>query len=464
MSPARKYMAAYITRPANQRLPVILLFCLVLLAAFPARAETFSRKTPVVLAVERAGPAVVNISTRQTVSGRAGPFRSFEGDDLFSWFFRDFFEPSRRPERTRTSLGSGVIIDGEKGFILTNEHVVGQGTRIMVSLGDEREYKAELVGSDPDSDLAVLQIKTEKKIPALAMGDSSSLMIGETVIAIGNPFGLTHTVTTGVISAVNRSLRAGDRVYRDFIQTDASINPGNSGGPLLNINGQLIGINTAIYDKAEGIGFAIPINRAKRIIQDLISYGEVHPAWLGLSLQTLDARLARYFRTSATGGALITGLDSDGPAAGSGLKRGDVIVNLGQRQVKSVDDYEDILKSHTAREKIELTALRQEHSLTFIIQARTFPLKKAGKLGWDRYGLVVAEARKKGRVVIDRVRPESPAGRIGLKTGDIIHQINEIKIVSKESYLKAMAKYRFRLGISAIVQRGRTAYRITLRP
>ncbi|MDY6852451.1 MAG: trypsin-like peptidase domain-containing protein [Thermodesulfobacteriota bacterium] len=456
-------MTAYTTRPANFRLTIILLFGLVFLTAFPGRAETFSRKTPVVLAVERAGPAVVNISTSQAASGRAGPFRPFGSDDLFSSFFRDFFEPSRRPERPRTSLGSGVIIDGEKGFILTNEHVVGQG-RIMVSLGDEREYKAELVGSDPDSDLAVLQIKTEKKLPALAMGDSSSLMIGETVIAIGNPFGLTHTVTTGVISAVNRSLRAGDRVYRDFIQTDASINPGNSGGPLLNINGQLIGINTAIYDKAEGIGFAIPINRAKRIIQDLISYGEVHPAWLGLSVQTLDARLARYFRVSAPGGALITSLDSDGPAAGSGLKQGDVIVNLGQRQVKSVNDYEDILKSHTAREKIELTALRRGNSLTFIIQARTFPLKKAGKLGWDRYGLVVAEAGKKGRVVIDRVRLESPAGRIGLKAGDIIHQINEIKIVSKESYLKAMAKYRFRLGISAIVQRGRTAYRITLRP
>ena len=464
MSPARKYMPAYITRPANPRLTIILLFCLVLLAAFPAQAETFSRKTPVVLAVERARPAVVNISTSQAVSGRPGPFRSFEGDDLFSWFFRDFFEPSRRPGMTRTSLGSGVIIDGEKGFILTNEHVVGQGTRIRVSLGDEREYKAELVGSDPDSDLAVLQIKTEKKLPALAMGDSSSLMIGETVIAIGNPFGLTHTVTTGVISAVNRSLRTGDRVYRDFIQTDASINPGNSGGPLLNINGQLIGINTAIYDKAEGIGFAIPINRAKRIIQDLISYGEVHPAWLGLSVQTLNARLARYFRASATGGALITDVDADGPAAGSGLKQGDVIVKLGRRQVKSVDDYEDIIKSHTAREKIELTAMRQERSLTFIIQARIFPLKKAGKLGWDRYGLVVAETRKKGRVVIDQVRSGSPAGRIGLKPGDIIHQINEIKIVSKESYLKAMAKYRFRLGISAIVQRGRTAYRITLRP
>jgi len=431
-------------------------------AAWPAQAETFTRETPVVLAVRLAGPAVVNISTKTTVTARPSPFRPFTGDEFFDSFFRDFFERFAPQERTFTSLGSGVIIDGGKGFILTNEHVVVRANEIKVILSDEREYMATLVGSDPDSDLAVLQIKAERNLPALAMGDSSDLMIGETVIAIGNPFGLTHTVTTGVISATDRSVRTEGRVYRNFIQTDASINPGNSGGPLLNVNGQLIGINTAIYDRAEGIGFAIPINKAKRIIRDLISYGEVHSAWLGLTVQDLDERLAQYFKAPEEGGALVTEVDPDGPAADSGVKSGDVIVGLGPDRIRSVDDYEDILKSYTASEKVALTVSRQGRPLDFSIQARSFPVDKAKRLSWDRYGLTIVEARKPGPAAVDKVRSGSPADRIGLKSGDLIHQVNEIKLDSAESYFKAMAKYRFRQGVIMVVQRGGTFYRITL--
>jgi len=453
-------------RPAIVRTLILaaLIWCGGLLgpAAWPVQAETFTRETPVVLAVRRAGPAVVNISTRTTVTARPSPFRPFMGDEFFDSFFQDFFEQFAPQERTFTSLGSGVIIDGEKGFILTNEHVVVRANEIKVILSDEQEYQAALVGSDPDSDLAVLQIKAEHKLPALAMGDSSDLMIGETVIAIGNPFGLTHTVTTGVISAVNRSVRTAGRVYRNFIQTDASINPGNSGGPLLNINGELIGINTAIYDRAEGIGFAIPINKAKRIIRDLISYGEVHPAWLGLAVQDLDERLAQYFQAPQGGGVLVTEVDPDGPAAESGVKRGDVIVRLGPDRIRSVDDYEDILKSYTASEKVKLTVARQGRPLDFSIQAKSFPMDKAKRLSWDRYGLALAETSKPGPVAVDKVRSGSPADRIGLGPGDLIHQINEIKIDSAESYFKAMAKYRFRQGVIMVVQRGGTFYRITL--
>ncbi len=197
-----------------------------------------------------------------------------------------------------TSLGSGVIIDGEKGLILTNAHVIQKAGTIKVVLQDEREFEARIVGADPDSDLAVLKIDSKDRLPAIKMGNSDDLMIGETVIAIGNPFGFSHTVTTGVISAINRSIRAQDRVYHDFIQIDASINPGNSGGPLLNINGDLIGINTAIYAKAQGIGFAIPIGKARKIISDLIQYGEVIHAWIGITVQNMDETLNRYLDCS----------------------------------------------------------------------------------------------------------------------------------------------------------------------
>src|SRR5262249_44289017 len=224
-----------------------------------------ARRSRVVDAVERAGPAVVNISTEQVVVQRGSPFG---GDPLFDQFFRDFFD-SRPRRSTRTSLGSGIIVQSD-GTILTNEHVILRGGRIHVTLADGREFDAKLVGRDPDSDLAVLRINAGS-LPHIALGHSDDLMIGETVIAIGNPFGLSHTVTTGGVRATKRSLQSGGRTFTDFIQTDASINPGNSGGPLLNILGELVGINTAIYGGAQGIGFAIPVDRARRAIDTLAS-------------------------------------------------------------------------------------------------------------------------------------------------------------------------------------------------
>jgi len=429
-------------------------------------AETVSRETPVVKAVRLAGPAVVNINTTQIINQRSNPFFQFGGDDFFDRFFGDFFESPG--QRARTSLGSGVIIDGKRGYILTNEHVVARASEIKVTVGDDQEFTAKLVGSDPDSDLAVLQIKSKKDLPYLKMGDSSDLMIGEEVIAIGNPFGLSHTVTTGVISAVNRHLRTNDRIYRDFIQTDASINPGNSGGPLLNINGELIGINTAIHAQAHGIGFAIPINKAKRIIKSLISYGEVLPVWLGLSLQGLNERLAAYFKTPNRDGVLITEINPDGPAANSGLARGDVIVRIDKQRVRSIDDYEDILRSYADQERIELTAYREGRPHKFALTIKTFPLKRAMKISEERYGLRLSSRgffdKKQSGLPIDKVRSNSPASRIGLRKGDIVHQVNEIKITKMDDYLKAIAKYRLRHSIGLVVQRGRYAYNITLTP
>jgi len=312
---------------ARTTLAVLTLLAVVGAARAAAPETDPLRRSKVVEAVERASPAVVNISTEQTVVERRTPFP----DPLFEEFFRDFFDA--RPRRsTRTSLGSGVIVRAD-GTILTNDHVLLRGGRIHVTLVDSREFEAKLVGRDPESDVAVLRIDTGKPLPFIALGSSDDLMIGETVVAIGNPFGLSHTVTTGVVSAVKRSLRTGGRTYTDFIQTDASINPGNSGGPLLNILGQLIGINSAIYGSAQGIGFAIPVDRARRVLDDLTSGRKApQPApgdlvWSLLGIQVRAAREA----------LIVSRVRPGSPAERTGLAQGDVVLGINGEAVDSID-------------------------------------------------------------------------------------------------------------------------------
>ena len=231
-------------------------------------------------------PRRVNITSTQSVVEHGNPF--LRGDPIFDEFFSRFMNP---PQSAAQSLGTGVIINSD-GFVLTNEHVLAGATQIRVTLADGRQFDAELVGGDPASDLAVVKIKTQDPLPTPKLGDSDDAMIGESVIAIGNPFGLNHTVTTGVLSAINRSIRGDGREYHGFLQTDASINPGNSGGPLLEHGREVIGINTAILGNAQGIGFAIPINRARRIVDDLIRHGEVQATWLGHVAAGADPRAA----------------------------------------------------------------------------------------------------------------------------------------------------------------------------
>jgi S1-C subfamily serine protease len=216
-----------------------------------------------------------------------------------------------------------------------------------VTLQDEREFEAEIVGADPDFDLAVLRIQSKAVLPEVKMGSSDDLMIGETVIAIGNPFGFSHTVTTGVISALDRSIRTDDRVFHEFIQIDASINPGNSGGPLLNINGELIGINTAIYAKAQGIGFAIPISKTRKIISDLIAHGEVIEPWIGIIVQNIDAGLARYLNIPAKSGVLVKMVENGSPAAKAGAREGDIILALDNRKIVSEDDFQSTMRNYS---------------------------------------------------------------------------------------------------------------------
>ncbi len=442
---------------------LLVLVCIILTNSVSA----FERQSPVVLAVKNVGPAVVNISSEYEVLKRRNPFGS---DPFFENFFRDFFE--RRPEK-RTSLGSGVIIDGKRGFILTNAHVVEKTATIKVLLQDEREFEARIVGADPDSDLAVLQITSDAPLPSVQMGNSDDLLIGETVIAIGNPFGFSHTVTTGVISAINRSIKADQRVYHQFIQTDASINPGNSGGPLLNINGRLIGINTAIYAKAQGIGFAIPINKAKRIVNDLIHHGHVIQGWIGLSVQDLDDRLARYLKITNQSGALITQVESESPAAAAGLEENDLIVAVQGRHITTSGDYFSSVRGIGAREKLRLRVIRNAKDLSFTFETQAYPKTRGPKLAWRRLGVKVTGldaavrqrfgvAASKG-VLISAVRKGSHMDQIGVLPGDVIRQIEELTVADTDTFITAMIKHRYKSSLIVLLQRQDALYHLTVR-
>ena len=316
---------------SQSKLIVILCLLAVFTWTCPARAD--HRRTPVVKAVEAVSPSVVNITV---IKKRAAGSRSPFGDPFFDQFFNDFY--GKQPQQSQ-SLGSGVIINGAEALVLTNAHVIASGGEITVRLNDGREFKAELVGSDTDFDLAVLKLNKAANLPQVVMGDSDDIYIGETVIAIGNPFGYSHTVTTGVVSALNRPMKTSNGAYGSFIQTDAAINPGNSGGPLLNIHGKLIGINTAIHARAEGIGFAIPVNKAKFVVAELLNTGHVAPIWLGLFGQDIDQPTARYFKLKNLKGMLVSEVYPSTPAAKAGIKPGDIILAVNGRGISNKDDY-----------------------------------------------------------------------------------------------------------------------------
>ena len=454
-------------------LAIVLSICMSgLIHPGPGYAHEQNRETPVVLAVRKVSPAVVNISSAYEVRKRSSPFSGFGMSPFFDEFFRDFFDPRFERRQQYTSLGSGVIIDGKKGLILTNAHVIQKTGTIKVMLKNELEFEARLVGADPDSDLAVLKIESEKQLPAIKMGSSDDLMIGETVIAIGNPFGFSHTVTTGVISAINRSIRAEDRVYHDFIQIDASINPGNSGGPLLNINGELIGINTAIYAKAQGIGFAIPISKARKIIFDLIQYGEVKQAWIGITVQDMDETLANYLAVPDKKGVVIKSVEAQSPAAQAGLKESDIILSIGNSKVHSTDDFDSVAKSLVAGDTMQTTLWRNGEEKTVAVKTRLFPIELAEELAFKLLGIKVDEitqgAIQKYRlttregVVISNLNKNSYLARIGAEPGDVIRQIDDYTIQNSEDFKKAMVKFRLKNSLVLLLQRGEQGYYITV--
>ena len=431
------------------------------------------RESAVVRAVRKVSPVVVNISTEFEIRKRTNPFSGFGFDSYFDSFFRDFLDPGFEHRYKRTSLGSGVIIDGKRGFILTNEHVIKKTGTINVVLKDGREFSAQIVGADPDSDLAVLRIASKSPLPDIEMGDSDGIMIGETVFAIGNPFGFSNTVTTGVISATNRSFRVNETVYHDFIQTDASINPGNSGGPLLNINGELIGVNTAIYAKAQGIGFAIPINKAKKIVSDLIKYGEVVHAWIGITVQKIDERLSQYLNLSDNIGVLVKKVENNSPAYKTGISNGDIILSIGTTTIYSEKGYQTIMRDFSEGETIVINVLRNGNKKRFAVKATVFPKELAMDLAYKLFGIAVENLSIKNRyryktdaregVVISDLHPQSYLARIGASQGDIIRQMNDITINNIKDFEKAVIKYRQKSSVVILLQRGNQLYNITVK-
>ena len=434
----------------------------------PSAVASSLRRDAVVKAVEEASPAVVNISTEQLVRRRVNPYSPFSANP----FFDQFFEPRYKEKYTHNSLGSGIIFD-KGGYILTNWHVLEQASRIKVVLTGEEVYEAKLVGSSPELDLAVLKIEADRELPTITIGDSDSLLIGEQVIAIGNPFGLSNTVTTGVISAASRSMKIGETEYRDFIQTDASINPGNSGGPLLNIDGELIGINTAIYGQgAQGIGFAIPINKAKRVVDDLILHGEVSPGWVGVQVQDLDPELARYLDFTGDGGVLVKKVEPESPAQKAGIEKTDIITKMGKERVKTIPDFWGIIKQYTPNDTIPFTLFRNGQRITVSVKAEEYPLAKAKELALNFLGIEVEDrasrtgdseelTEPKG-VVIARVKSGGRAQGIGIEPGDLILQINETTINSLQDFRKAAANIFQKKNVLLLVQRGLYGYYLTV--
>lgn len=437
----------------------MLAFAVALAAATPARAvDPFLRRTAAVQAVEKVGPAVVNITT-QTEVRQQSPFEAFRGDPFFDRFFQDFFEPSR--PRTAQSLGSGVLIDGD-GHVLTNEHVVARASRIKVSLADGREFDAKLVGADPNNDLAVLRVESGEKLPWVTPGRSNDLLVGEPVIAIGNPFGLASTVTTGVISALDRSIRADERSYYGFIQTDASINPGNSGGPLLNAEGQLIGINTAIYQGAQGIGFAVPIDVAKRVVDQLIAHGGIDPVWLGVDLQDLDPNLHEALELPrGTRGALVTGVAPGGPAERAGLRRSDLVTRLEGHKIQSARDFYSIVEASSPGQELAIEVLRAGAAQKLAARAERISDAGVAALAERLLGLSLAGVEG-GGFRVKNVRARSAAERIGFRAGDVLLAVNGRPLENTDALRRAVLDLQGRGRALVVVARGGGRYHVTV--
>ena len=414
--------------------------------------------------LEKATPAVVNIATRGRVRLRENPL-------LNDPFFRRFFDLPQQPrERITQSLGSGVVVDTGKGYILTNNHVIDKAEEIEVTLRDGRKKKAKLVGSDPATDIAVIQVKPDG-LTALPFANSDQLRVGDFVVAIGNPFGLGQTVTSGIVSALGRT-GLGIEGYEDFIQTDASINPGNSGGALVNLRGELVGINTAIFSQSGGnigIGFAIPINMAHEVMQQLIAHGRVERGVLGVQVQDLTPELAQAFAIPEQRGVVISAVVPGSAAEKAGLKTGDIIIAINGRAVDDSADVRNRIGLIRVGSRVESKILRdgKERIIRATIGEEQHVEIKGGKLHPYLAGAILGNIgensplyeRVKGVVVVD-VSPGSRAWRAGLRKGDVITSANR-RPVSNLKQLRKAVKSKDRLLLN--IQRGNMALFLLLR-
>jgi serine protease Do len=424
-------------------------------------------------------PAVVNISTTKVVKRDTPPSSD---DPFFDFFnpFKDFKMPRKWREQ---SLGSGVIVSPD-GIIVTNNHVIEQADEIRVTLFDKRSFKARIIGADPKTDVAVVKIDATG-LPTVRWGDSDKLQVGEFVLAIGNPFGLSHTVTMGIISAVGRA-DVGIADYEDFIQTDAAINPGNSGGPLVNVRGELIGINTAIFSKSggyQGIGFAVPSNMARLVIDQLEQHGKVTRGWLGVTIQELTPDLAMKFGLGSAGGALVSDVAKASPADTAGIRRGDIILEFNGKDVNDVGNLRNMVAQSKVGSVVPVTIRRGAKAYAFKVTIAALPRDTAEALpvnpqeeqgGGSLTGLSVMDLSKeiskqlglskdeKG-VVIVRVEPGSSAEDAGLRKGDVIQEIDRKKIERIDQYNKAVAGIRQGDTALLFIDRGGRKFYVTVR-
>ncbi|MEK6223580.1 MAG: DegQ family serine endoprotease [Thermodesulfobacteriales bacterium] len=420
--------------------------------------------------VEKLQPSVVNISTTNTVRQQS-PFQrgpnAPRGNDPFNEFFEKFFGGGDSPQKKykRQGLGSGFIMT-EDGYVVTNNHVIDKADDIEVVLQNGDKYEAKVVGKDPKTDLAVLKFEPDHEIQPVKFGDSDSenLRIGDWVIAIGNPFGLGYTVTAGIISAKGRSLGLG--VYDDFIQTDASLNPGNSGGPLFNLKGEVVGVNTAIVARGQGIGFAIPIDLAEFVIEQLKSDGKVARGWLGVYVQKVTPEIASSFGLKEDEGALVSDLAPDGPAEKAGIKRGDVVVEFNGKKVKDVSDLTNLAAETAPGSDVDVKIVEDGKTKTIKVKLEEFPDQKAQIENEVRENLgirvkkLTPEIAKRFNfdqddgVIISNVQQGSAAGDAGLQPGDIILEIDKKPINTLDNYSEALENVKSGDTALFLVKRG----------
>jgi serine protease Do len=400
---------------------------------------------------EMVSPAVVNIRTVKTIKGGGPVFRQFQRDPWeknspFKEFFERYFGEDFQREFKQPSLGSGFIFDKE-GFVVTNNHVIEDADQIKVKLKDDREFDARIVGRDPNTDLALLKIESGENLPVVKLGDSDALKVGQWVIAIGSPFGLEHTVTAGIVSAKGRVIGSGP--YDDFIQTDASINPGNSGGPLLNLKGEVVGINTAIIASGQGIGFAIPINLARDIIMALKDEGEVTRGWLGVAIQDLNGDMAEYYGVEDKKGVFVADVFEGDPAERAGIKAKDIILEVNGEKIKSSRQLTSMIAGIPVGESVRIKILRDGKEKTVKVEiakrseeklaARGRPREEAAEFGirvsdltpefMQRFGMDESSG-----VIVIHIENGSKGDDAGVRVGDIIKEINRQQVKNTGDY------------------------------
>ena len=416
-------------------------------------------------------PAVVHIRVEKTVKGGGPAFHQFEknpfGDnEQFKKFFGRKFGQQRRREFKQPGQGSGFIID-KTGYIVTNNHVVAGADTIKVILKDDSEYDAQIVGRDPVTDIALIKVEAKGNLPTVPMGSSDNLKVGEWVAAIGSPFGLEHTVTAGIVSAKGRVIGSGP--YDDFIQTDASINPGNSGGPLINMRGEIVGINTMIIAGGNGIGFAIPIDQAKDIIAQLKTGGEVTRGWLGVTIQDLKGNLAEYYGVQDKSGVLVASVVPGDPADRAGIQPNDIITEVGGKKVTTSRDLTNLAAKLGVGDTARVTVLRDgrpkvlkvkigKRPLTMAAASENQQKEKEGEYGFEVTELTPEVAQRynlkeTAGVIVVNVDPNSKAQEAGIQQGDLIIEVNRKDVASVKDFKNLIDQHKEKDGINLLVKR-----------